>query len=198
MHVVYGTARSRALRVMWMLEELGLAWDHVPCAPQSEAIIAVNPAGKIPALVVDGVTLTDSVAIVQFLADRAGSLTAKAGTLERAAQDGFKQFCVDEVEGPLWTAGKHSFALPEGLRVPQVKEAARWEFARAMQTLAARLGDRPFVTGEAFTVPDLLLGHCAGWAVAAKFDLPDGAVGAYFKRLRARPALRRAMEKAKG
>jgi glutathione S-transferase len=197
-HIVHGAVRSRALRVMWMLEELGLPWAHVPSAPRSEAVMTVNPAGKIPVLVVGDVVLTDSVAIVQFLADRAQLLTHRAGTLERAVQDGFTQFCVDEIEGALWTAGKHSFVLPEPLRTPGVKDAARWEFARALKTLEARLGDRPFVMGDDFTVPDLLLGHCAGWAVAAKFALPDGPVGAYFERVRARPALRRAMEKAKG
>jgi glutathione S-transferase len=195
-YTVIGAPRSRAMRVLWMLEELGQPYAHVPAAPRSPEIRAVNPAGKIPALKVGDETLLDSVAIVQFLADRHAAFTAPAGTLARARQDGFTQFCVDEVEGPLWTAGKHSFVLPEALRVPQVKETARAEFAAAMATLERRLGDGPFVMGDQFTVPDLLLGHCAGWAVAAKFDLPSGAVGAYFDRLRARPALKRAMEKA--
>jgi glutathione S-transferase len=196
MLTVYGSVRSRAIRVLWMLEELEEPYAHVPAAPQSAEIRAVSPEGKVPAIVTDGETLTDSVAIVQFLADRAGRFTHPAGTLARARQDGFTQFCVDEVEGALWTAGKHSFALPEGLRVPQVKETARAEFARAMQTLARRLGERAFVMGDGFTVPDLLLGHCAGWAAAAKFELPDGPAGAYLARCRARPALRRAMENA--
>lgn len=195
MITVYGTPRSRALRVMWMLEELGEPYDLVPVAPQSDAIRAINPEGKIPAITLEGGTLTDSVAIVQFLADRAGRLTAPAGTLARARQDAFTQFCVDEVEGPLWTAGKHSFALPEALRVPQIKETARAEFARAMQTLERRLGGAEFVTPLGFTVPDLLLGHCAGWAVQARFTLPAGPVGAYFERLRARPALAAALRK---
>jgi glutathione S-transferase len=125
-------------------------------------------------------------------------MTAPAGTLDRAVQDGFTQFAVDEVEGPLWLSSKHSFALPEKLRVPQVRETARKEFARAMKVLAAMLGDRDFVAGDAFTVPDLILGHCAGWAQAARFDLPDGPVGAYFDRLRTRPALRAAMARAAG
>ena len=196
MYTVYGSGRSRAMRVMWMLDELDENYDIVPCSPQTPEILAVNPEGKIPALVVDSETLTDSVAIVQYLADRHGKLTAPAGTLARARQDGFTQFCVDEVEGALWTAGKHSFVLPEALRVPAVKDTARAEFARAMETLARRLGDRPFVTDLGFTVPDLLLGHCAGWAVSAKFDLPDGPVGAYFDRLRRRPALGAAMRRA--
>jgi glutathione S-transferase len=195
MYTVYGSARSRAIRVTWMLEELGEPYEQVPCAPRSPEILAVNPEGKVPALVVDGETLTDSVAIVQYLADRHGKLTAPAGTIARARQDGYTQFCVDEVEGALWTAGKHSFVLPEAERVPQVKETARAEFARAMTRLEARLGDRPFVTDLGFTVPDLLLGHCAGWAVSAKFDLPGGTVGAYFERLRSRPALAAAMKR---
>jgi len=188
-----GHPRSRAMRVMWMLEELGAPYDYDAAPPQSAAARAANPAGKVPVLFVGDQPLTDSVALVQFLADSHSRFTHPAGTLARARQDGFTQFCVDEVEGALWTAGKHSFVLPEALRVPQVKETCRAEFARAMQTLAARLGDNPFVMGDAFTVPDLLLGHCAAWAEAAKFALPGGPVGAYLARLRARPALAAAM-----
>lgn len=198
MLTLIGHPRSRALRVMWMLEELGEPYELVPAPPGSEAIRRVNPTGKIPALVTEeGETLLDSVAIVTWLADRSGRFTAPAGTLERARQDGITQFVVDEIEGALWTAGKHSFVLPEHLRAPQVKETARWEFARAMETLERRLGDdRPHVTGDAFTIPDVLLGHAAGWAKAAKFELPGGRVGAYLDRLRERPTFRQTMERA--
>jgi glutathione S-transferase len=196
MYTVIGSTRSRAIRVLWMLEELGEPYDHVPSPPHGEAIRAVNPTGKVPALLVDGEALTDSVAIVTFLADRHGRFTHPAGTLARARQDAMTQFCVDEVEGALWTAAKHSFVYPEALRVPAVKDACRHDFDRAMATLEARLGERAFVAGDDFTVPDLLLGHCAGWAEGAKFALPGGAVGAYLARMRARPALARALEKA--
>jgi glutathione S-transferase len=57
-----------------------------------------------------------------------------------------------------------------------------------MKSLSARLGDKAFVMGEAFTVPDLLLGHCAGWAKATGWDIPEGNVSAYFARVRGRPA----------
>lgn len=196
MYTLIGHPRSRAMRVLWMLEELGETYDYDPAPPQSPAILAVNPSGKIPALKVDDTVLTDSVAILTFLADSHGKLTFPAGTLARAHQDAFTQFCVDEVEGALWTAGKHSFVLPEALRVPAIKATCRFEFDRAMTTLAGRLGDMDFVMGDTFTVPDLLLGHCAGWAEAAKFDLPGGRLGAYFARLRARPALAAAMARA--
>ena len=196
MYTVVGSPRSRAMRALWMLEELEQPYRHVPAAPRSPDALAHNPAGKVPVLLVEGEPFTDSVAIVQFLADRHGALTAPAGTLARLRQDGLTQFCVDEIEGALWTVGKHSFVLPDERRVPAVKETARWEFDRAMAELDRRLGDQPFVTGDAFTVPDLLIGHCAAWAEAAKMTMPEGRVGAYLARLRARPALARAMQRA--
>ncbi|ADZ68540.1 glutathione S-transferase family protein [Polymorphum gilvum] len=196
MYTVIGTPRSRANRVIWILEELGEPYDLVPALPQSEEIRALNPAGKVPALLVDGAVLTDSVAIVQFLADRHGRFTFPAGTIERARQDSFTQFCVDEIEGALWTAAKNSLFHPEEIRVPAIKDVCRMEFDTALKTLEARLGEGPYVMGAEFTVPDLLFGQCAGWAAAAKFDLPkEGALHAYFKRLRERPAYRALMQK---
>jgi glutathione S-transferase len=192
MYRVIGTPRSRAMRVIWALEEIGAPYELLPVTPRSPEALARNPSGKIPALEVDGAVLTDSVAIVQFLADRHGGPTFPAGSVERGRQDGFTQFAVDEVDGPLWTAAKHRFALPEALRVPQMKETARAEFARALSVLERRLGDNDYVMGPRFTVPDLILGHCAGWAEAARFDLPDG-LEAYFARVRSRPALARAL-----
>lgn len=193
MYQVIGTLRSRALRVLWALEELGQPYTLVQAAPRSEVARAHHPEGKVPALVMGATVLTDSVAIVQYLADAHGGLTCPAGTPERGRQDGFTQFAVEQADGPLWLASRHSFVLPEAERLPGMKDAMRADFARGMASLASRLGTGPYLMGERFTVPDLLLGHCAGWAVAAKFALPDGPVGAYLDRVRARPALQRAL-----
>lgn len=195
MYTVIGSARTRAMRVYWMMEELGLEYEINLAPPRSEDVQALNPSGKVPCLLVDGEAIIDSVAIVQFLADKHGDLTYPAGTTERARQDSFTQFCVDEIEGALWMAAKNTFIHPENMRVPAIKETARYEFANAMKTLETRLGDRKFVMGDRFTVPDLLFGHCASWAKAARFDLPGGPVGAYFKRLTGREAYKRAIVK---
>ena len=169
---VVGTVRSRALRVIWALEELGLAYEIVEAAPRSDLARELHPSGKIPLLLVgeeeEPEVLSDSVAIVQFLADREGKMTAPAGTLARGRQDGFTQFACDEIDGALWQAAKHKFVLPEAERIAEVKETARAEFARSMHTLALRLGQGPYLMGEEFTVPDLILGHCAGWAKASR------------------------------
>jgi glutathione S-transferase len=101
---------------------------------------------------------------------------------------------MDDVESPLWVSAKHTFALPEEYRVPDVKRACKFDFDRAMAALSQRLGDRTYVMGDTFTVPDLLLGHCAGWAASMGWAPSQENVATYFKRVRERPAFLKAME----
>ena len=194
MYTVIGPVRTRTLRVLWMLEELGQPYEHLPHAPQSDGVRAHYPAGKVPVLLEGDRAITDSVAIMTFLADRHGALTYPAGTVERARQDGHTNFLIEEFDGLLWMAGKHSFVLPEELRVPQIKESLRWEFARSCQRLAERLGAGPFLMGESMTLADILAGQCLGWAKAAKFEVSEPALLDYHERLKARPAFRRALQ----
>ncbi|MCY1706714.1 glutathione S-transferase family protein [Pannonibacter sp. SL95] len=187
MYKVIGSPRSRSARIYWMLEELGQPYEIVPAKPHSPEVVALNPGGKIPILIDGDSVLTDSVAIVQYLADKHGACTFAAGTVNRAIQDSFTQFCVDEVEGALWTAAKQGILYDNC--APQIVEVCHKEFSKAMETLAQRLGDKPYVMGDTFTVPDLILGHCGGWAAMSKFPMPkDGLLYDYFKRLRERPA----------
>lgn len=191
MYKIIGFPRTRVMRVMWLLEELGEAYELDPALPRSETVTALNPSGKVPVLLDNDAPIIDSVAICTYLADKHGKFTFPAGGLERARQDSFTQFGVDVLEGSLWTAGKHTFILPEELRVPAVKEACRYEFAKGLETLEERLGEGPYVMGDVFTIADIIIGHCSGWAVVAKFDLPKtGPIYDYFKRLRDRPAFK--------
>jgi len=187
-YTVIGDAKSRAARVLWMLEELGLPYEHIPVKPRSEPVMQVNPSGKVPVLLVDGQPVTDSTAILTHLADSSGRMTAPAGSLARARQDALTQAVLDEVDAILWTAARHSFILPPEQRVAGIKESLRWEFARNQKILAQRLGAGPFLMGDDITVPDLILAHCGHWARTAKFDLTEPALIDYVERLLARPA----------
>lgn len=198
-HAVIGHPQTRAFRVMWMLEELDLSYEIEPVGPHSERAREANPAsGKVPALLIDGAAYTDSAAIVQHLADRHGGATFPAGSLERLTQDGHAHFVLDEMDGALWTAAKAKFALPEDRRVPAIAATCAWEYGRALERLAARLGEGPWLMGEVFTVPDLLAGHCLDWGRVAFRDVePPEAVAAYRGRLKAREGYRRAAERTK-
>ncbi len=192
MYTLIGSPKTRAFRVMWMLEELGVPYEHIPTPPRDPSLAEINPSRKVPILKDGDNYIIDSVAILQYLADKHGRFAFPAGTIDRARQDSFTQFAIDDVETPLWTAAKHSFVLPEELRVEEVKEACAYDFGRAMSALSERLGSNDFVMGETFTVPDILLGQLLGWAAGIGWSIPDGNVSAYMKRVRSRPAFRTA------
>jgi len=194
-YTLVGSVKSRAVRVAWTLEELGLDYAYVAADARSDEAKKYNPSGKIPSLVDGDTALTDSVAIMTYLADKHGALTCPAGTLERAQQDGHTQFICDEMDSVLWTAARHTFVLPEGMRVPQVKESLKWEFARTLTRLEDRLGNGPYLMGETFTVPDMLAAHCLRWAKNAGFPAPSKRLAKYFSGLLARNAFVRATEK---
>ena len=193
MYTVIGNTRSRAFRVLWTLEELGEPFDHQPAPPQSQDVRAVNPQGKVPVLIEDGTPITDSTAIMTYLADKHGRLTHPAGTLDRARQDSLTQFLLDEFDATLWMAARHSFVLPEELRQSAIKDSLRWEFARSQRALVRRMSTGPFLMGESMTIADILLTHCGNWAETARFPIEEARLSEYLDRMRRRPAYLRAM-----
>ena len=192
MYTLVGSPKTRAFRVLWMLEELGLEYKLTPDYPHGEEIKRLNPTGKVPVLIEDDAAIIDSVAIIQYLADKHGQFTYAAGTVERAHQDSMLHFINDEIDGCLWTAARNTFILPEEKRVPEIKETLRWEFSRSIKALEKRLGDNTYLMGEEMTVPDIVLAHCGGWARNAGFDAGDGPIRAYIKRMIGREGYKRA------
>ena len=190
-----GTRKNRTLRVLWMLEELGIEYEHIPAAPRSEDATRYVASGKVPALIVDGSIISDSVAIMTYLADSHGQFTFPAGSLERAIQDSHTQFLCDEFDACLWAATRHTFILPEEHRIPEVKESLKWEFERSLARFMDRLGDGPFLMGDTMTIADIVAGHCGNWAANAGFPLKSQpGFQTYTDRLRERPAYKRAIE----
>lgn len=186
MYEVIGTKASRAFRVLWMLEEIGQPYTHIPAGPRSDEARAANPSGKIPALRTEGVCITDSVAIMTYLADRHAALTHPAGTIARARQDALTLQIIDDFDALLWTAARHSFVLPEEHRVDAIKPSLKWEYARNLEKMS-ELFQGPFLMGDELLLPDLLLTHCLGWAAKAQFPAPEGLLADYLSRMQARP-----------
>ena len=192
---VIGAATNRSFRVIWMLEEMGLEFTHHKVNPRSPEAKEFNPSGKVPVLKVGDDLITDSAAIITYLADKHGQFTYPAGSIERAKQDGLLHQILDELDAVLWTGARHGFILPEDKRVAEVKPSLRWEFERNAKRIADRI-EGPFLMGEKMTVPDFILVHCLNWAVGAKFDHSSDKLDDYAKAIRARPAFRRTRERA--
>ncbi len=198
MYTLVGNPKNRSFRALWALEELGLSYEINAADPRSEAMLAVNPSGKSPAMIdseFPGQAITDSAAIVQYLADKHGYLTFAAGTIERAQQDAMMHFVNDEFDSVLWMNAKHKFAYPKEYRREGVIDGVVYELSRSMAILEARLAQQSYLMGERFTVPDILLGHCIGWLKSSKLDWPkSGPLNDYARRLTARDGYLRAAE----
>ncbi|MGB5062448.1 MAG: glutathione S-transferase family protein [Candidatus Competibacter sp.] len=202
MLMVYGFPNARSSRVVWALEEAGAEYEYIYVDLKAGAgwqpeYLALNAGGKVPTLVDGEFVLTESGAICTYLGDRfpATGLTPQVGSRERARYNQWCYFVLSELEQPLWTIGKHTFALPEQRRAPVVLETARWEFSVAAKVLAEGLGRREFIVGNRFTAADILVAHTLGWAQAVKLPLEHDNLESYAARLLARPAWARARER---
>ncbi|WP_068084388.1 glutathione S-transferase family protein [Polycladidibacter stylochi] len=189
MYKVIGHKNNRTLRVLWALEEMSQSYELVEAQPRSDTAKLYSNNAKVPSLQVGDTIINDSLAIIEFLADKHQMLTFTAGTIERAKQDSFTFLILDEIEGALWTAAKHSFVLPEKLRVPEVKAACKYDFDNALNTLADRLGTQKYLMGDKFTIPDLVMGHCALWANKAGFKIENPKIQRYLEAILNRKAL---------
>lgn len=197
MYQAVGSPGSRLTRVTWMLEELGQPYEIVKAKMHTETMLRYNASGRMPALADGDLVITDSAAIVFYLADKhADQGMGGANAAERAQIASWLFFAQSELEAPLWNKLKHRLRLPEELRV-DVGPWCNAEFAQDIATLDKRLGDREFALGDRFTAADVILGHCGQWARGAKFDIASERVNAYFDRVLARPALARAREREK-
>ncbi|MFV7772026.1 glutathione S-transferase family protein [Shewanella marisflavi] len=201
MITLYGTPRSRALRVSWLLEELDVDWqfhfiNFAKGDNRSEAFLAMNPSGKIPVIQDDDLVLTESAAICQYLAEKygQGQFLPIPGTPEAGHYHQWMSFIISELEQPLWTMGKHKFALPEAQRYPEILPVAVWEFDKAAAIAEQLLPDSEFLLGDKPTVADIMLAHTLMWATVFEQQIPP-KLAAFRDRMKSRPALARALEK---
>lgn len=195
MYTLYGFPKTRSVRVAWALEELGLDYQYQLVNLRAgehlaEQFRTLNPAAKIPLLVTEDGPLAESAAIVTYLAEKHGmeEFIPKPGTYQRGCFEQMMHFLVTELEQPLWTMAKHDFALPEQHRVPAMQATARWEFTKAINAFSQMLGENDFVTGNMFTVADIVAGHILAWAKGAAVPVEAENVMNYAQRVLSRPA----------
>ncbi|NCO50705.1 MAG: glutathione S-transferase family protein [Deltaproteobacteria bacterium] len=195
MKTLYGMPNTRSFRVLWILEEAGIEYDYRVVdlgkgGGQDPEFLRLNPAAKLPVLTDGDLVLTESAAICSYIATEApaAGLIPLQDPAQRALYDQWCFFVLTELEQPLWTMGKHKFALPKDYRVPAVLPTAAFEFQRALGLLARALSERDFLVGDRFTVADLLATHTLNWARAFKIELGSERLEAVRQKHSSRPA----------
>jgi len=195
---IYGIARTRAFRALWMAEELGLVYEHLPIeigdagagAPEFRAI---NPNGRLPFIDDDGFVLFESLAITLYLARKHSNGTLYPATLDgeaRALQWSF--WAIAEVDRGVNIWSLHAVRLPPDERDAAKRDEALKVIAKPFAILDAAVARQPYLLGDAFTVADLNVAA----VISREIDMDLSAVPnlkAWLTRCLARPAAQRAL-----
>ena len=182
---------SRTAGVVWTLEEVGQPYeltfvDIMKGAQKSDAMVALNPMGKVPVLVDGDAVVTESAAIALYLADRYA-----LGRLAPALDDPRRGTYLR------WTL----FA-PSVIEPGSMAKAAGWQYKPGqagwgdheamLNAIELAVSGGPFLLGDMFSIADVVFGGTLRYMTRFKMISPSPAVAAYIARLDARPALQRA------
>lgn len=178
---LYEFGPTRALRVRWTLQELGVDFEAVTVNMRTgehlrPEFLRLNPAAKLPVLVDGDQVLTESAAIVLYLAEKypEGKLLP-ASLTERAQAYRWLLFTVTELEQPLWRMARHEFLYPQEKRSPADVQLAREDFRPMVEVLDRHMQGRTYVAGDSASVADFVLAYTLDWAHLEGLldDFPD-------------------------
>lgn len=193
---LYGSAKSRALRVLWMLGELDLTFDHkdwLPRSPETRTpeFRAINPNYRVPVIEDDGFILSESMAINFYLARKHKSPLYPSDARNEALALQWSLWETDRLDRQVVNYVRHTRDLPEAERKPAVVEAAWKEVVPAFDVLETALGKSQWLAGPAFSVADLNVAAALYRALA--LDLGKWPrLQAWLNRCWERPAAKRA------
>jgi glutathione S-transferase len=200
MITLYGVPRSRTMRPLWMLEEVGVPYENVKVDFMGESrapeFLKLNPNGHIPVLKDGDTVLWESLAINLYLGRKYGK-----DLWPRTAEDEGRTYqwtlwAMTELEEPLLTTLLHRRLFPEGQRDAKKADDAAQRFEKPLAVLESALADRPYLLGDTFTVVDLNVAAVLTWAPLAGLDLSKAPrAQAWLARCTERPAFARVQQK---
>jgi glutathione S-transferase len=157
---IYGAARSRGLRTLWMAGELGLNYDHKPYLPRAPETRtpeyrALNANGRVPTIDDDGFILSESMAINFYLAKKHKSPLYPIDPKHEALALQWSLWETDRLDRQLVNYVRHTKELPEAERKPEIAEAAWKECTESFDVLESALAKSEWLAGPSFSVGDL-------------------------------------------
>lgn len=195
---IYGIARTRAFRALWMAKELGLDYEHLPIeigdagagAPEFRRL---NPNGRLPFIDDDGFVLFESLAITLYLAKKHAPGMLYPTTLEGEAEAWQWSFwAIAEVDRGVNIWSLHAVRLPPGEREARKRDEALKVLVAPFKVLDAAVAKKLYLLGNDFTVADLNVAAVISRAVDMDlFAVPN--LNAWLTRCLDRPAARAAL-----
>jgi glutathione S-transferase len=194
---IYGVARTRAFRALWIAKELGLDYQHIPveigeAGARKPEYLAINPNGRLPAIDDDGFTLWESLAITLYLAKKHAVGRLYPATLEGEAKAWqWSLWSVQEVDRGVNIWSLHAVRLPPEDRDPQRLAEALKVLEPPFKVLDGALAGRSYLLGEEFTVADLNVAAVISRAIDMDLSAKP-RMGEWLQRCLKRPAARAA------
>ena len=203
MITVYGTPPTRALRVVWMLEEMNLPYELRPIDFQKRfedaEFMAISPTGAVPAIRDGDTQVIESCAILEYLGAKYGPTPLAPAPSDPAypAYISYLHLGEGSLTAPLNVTIGSRFVAPDDQKQNWGAQLAIDLFVRKSAALTAALSRSPYVAGDVFTAADISCGYAVGLAKFLGFEERlDARVRDYAARLTERPAYQRAAAKA--
>lgn len=195
---LYYHPHSRAFRVRWLLEELGVDYqlhyiDIFAGEGETEAYKMIQPHGCLPALEVDGEVMFETSAICHWLTDQYPD-KGLAPTMESPARRLYTQwmyYVPATLEPPLWYELLHSRILPEEKRVADILPFCQSRYSEVFQVLNSAYKDKAHLINNKFSTVDLMIGAMLLWKIKEVSHYPE------LKRVVQDISQRRAFRRAK-
>jgi glutathione S-transferase len=195
---IYGVARTRAFRALWIAEELQLAYEHVPveigeAGARGSEFLALNPNGRLPIIVDGEFVLPESLAITLYLAKKYALGTLYSAALEDEARLWQWSFwAVAEVDRGVNIWSLHAIRLPPDERDAALRDEALGVIAGPFKVLDTAVSQNPYLLGSDFTVADLNVAAVINRAVDMDLS-PWPHLKDWLMRCLERPAARKAL-----
>ena len=198
---LYHCSRSRSMRPLWTLEELGLKYDLIvlkfPPRVHHKEYKSVNPLGTVPCLVDGDLTMTESSAIAQYLVDKHAPTELSVGVDEPDYGNYLNWLHRSDatLTFPQTLFYRYTQLEPEARRNEQVATDYRVWFLARLRSVESALADRDYLCAGRFTIADICVGFALQFAQFLKIDeafQPNTL--AWWQRISARPAFLKAVE----
>lgn len=195
---IYGPARSRSSRALWMAEECGVPYEHEDLTryptmdAKSAAVREVNPIGKIPVVIDGDFVLTESMAINLYLAKKYGRHLWPAGEQEQAKVLQWTFFGVTEIDPPLVQLMIERTFRKEAERNADNEKRNADAARRSLAVLDGYLANHRWLVTDSFCVADLNVASVLSFVAGAKVDMAEYPhIQEWLARCQDRPAWRK-------
>ncbi len=196
---LYFAPRTRAVRILWLLEELGLPYElaRVDFKPTTDRFfIQDTPTGKLPTIEDDGLVMAESGAIIEYILEKYGEgrLAPPPGSPARPAYLQWFHFAESTAFPPMGIVVWLTVYRTDADKHPDVVADATSRTQAGLDQVEAALAGNDYILGQEFTAADIMLGFTlyAG-QILNLLDERHVNIAAYLQRLGKRPALQKAM-----